>query len=102
MIPKPITEIEEFREAQIDGISALYTDERIDRSSVPEGLFVYELRSSDDGVEYFATVELLVHANFSGSIITKQEIPMTGGDYADIDEFGYDDIMSLEEFVAEN
>lgn len=100
MIAKPITEIEEFREAQIDGISALYTEDWIDRASVPEGLFVYDLRGSDDGDEPFATVEPRVFANFSGSVVTKQELPMTEGAYAEIEEFGYDEIMSLEEFLA--
>lgn len=100
MISKPINEIEEFREAQIDGICALYTEERIDRASVPEGLFVYDLRGSDDGNEPFTTVERRVHANFTGCVVTKQELPMTEGDYAEIEEFGYEDIMSLDQFLA--
>lgn len=100
MIAKPITEIEEFREAQIDGICALYTEDRIDRASVPNGLFAYDLRGSDDGNEPFSTVEHRVLANFSGSVVTKQELPMTEGAYAEIEEFGYEDTMSLEEFLA--
>lgn len=96
-----INEITDFASAQINGISALYTDSRINRNSLPQGVFAYEMRHSDDGDEPFAAVEPIVVVNFSGTVLTKQEIPMNTVGYADIWEFGYDDEMALAEFLAE-
>ena len=36
-MPLPITEIDDFCEASFGGYSALFTEERIDRASLPEG-----------------------------------------------------------------
>lgn len=98
---RSINEISDFRRAEINGISALYTDTRIDRNSLPQDVFVYDMRCSDDGDEDFCTVEPIVTVNYSGTVVTKHEIPMNAEGYADIWEFAYDEEMSLEEFLAE-
>ena len=38
-MPLPITEIDDFCEASFGGYSALFTEERIDRASLPEGIY---------------------------------------------------------------
>lgn len=96
-----ITNVEEFRNAQINGISALFTDDRVDRASIPDGLFAYDMRSDNENGNPFSTVEPRVIADFSGTVITKQEMPMNNEGYTNIWEFGYDDETTLEEFLKQ-
>ena len=46
-MPLPITEIDDFCEASFGGYSALFTEERIDRASLPEGIYAYDIRSGE-------------------------------------------------------
>ena len=79
---------ETFATIEINGLQALFTYGRINRNSLPEGTFAYDIRESDDG-ETFATIEKQVTVNHAGTIITKQEIPMTCGDYAPVEDYNF-------------
>ena len=52
----------------IVGMPALFTNFRIDRNVVPEGLHAYDIRESDDGGR-FATIEPEVMVNHAGTIL---------------------------------
>jgi len=54
------------------------TSERVDRSTVPDGWYVYEIRHSDDGGNPI-TVENNVVCNFYGTFITKHPIKFRNG-----------------------
>ena len=77
---------ETFETIEINDLQALFTNSRINRNSLPEGTFAYDIRESDDG-ETFATIEKQVIVNHAGTIITRQEIPMTCGDYAPVEDY---------------
>jgi len=62
----------EFEEIEIFGLPALYTFLRIDKSTLPQNIFVYEVRSDENGA--IATLEKYVAVNFIGSIITQESI----------------------------
>ena len=52
---------------------------RIDRQSVPPGLFVYDIRHGDNGNP--ATLEKNVLVNHYGTVILNRPIALTRGDY---------------------
>lgn len=59
------------------------------------------MRSDNENGNPFSTVEPRVIADFSGTVITKQEMPMNNEGYTNIWEFGYDDETTLEEFLKQ-
>ena len=79
---------ETFETIEINGLQALFTNSRIDRNNVPEGIYAYDIRHNDDGDE-FATVAKKVIVNHAGTIITKKEIPMTCSDYAPVKDYNF-------------
>ena len=69
--PIAINKITEFGAYDILGKAALFTDSRVDRESIPEGYYAYDIRGCDDDPIYPATVENHVLVNFAGTIITR-------------------------------
>lgn len=55
----------------------LFTNMRIDRSSIPEGWFAYDVRESEGGAGDFAEVQRFVLVNHWGTIIGMDELPLT-------------------------
>lgn len=56
---------------------ALYTDKRIDKDTIPKGMYAYDIRRDDTGEP--CMLEHSVHAHFYGSIILNR--PITLGKY---------------------
>lgn len=79
---------EEFEEVELLGIRALFTQLRIDKASVPEELYYYGLRHSDDG-SFPLTVENNVIVNYYGAILTTERLNLGTEDYLPL---GYDDL----------
>ena len=61
---------------EVDGMECLFTNSRLDRSTVPENLHCYDVRDSDacDGI--FAQIKKLVFVNHWGTILTKEPLPL--------------------------
>lgn len=86
----------------------LFTILRVDPKSVPKGLYVYDIRHSDEDWCEPATIEPKVIVNHMGSIITNEEIKFIGDDrYINIDKYrigslltvdGTENIMGLYDF----
>ena len=72
MITKENIGNETFESMTINDTPALFTDMRIDRNAVPEGLYAYDIRESDDG-DRLATIEPTVMVNHGGTILTRKE-----------------------------
>ena len=64
---------------------ALFTPLRINRKTVPEGMFAYDIRHSDDDCGLAATVEPRVAVNHMGTIIVSEPL-----------DFGEDDFLVLD------
>ena len=85
---------------------ALYTPNRIDRSQIPEGVYIYETMC-DDG--FYGDITMLgktIHVNFWGTILTTHKIALDNG-YRQIDEEKDIDFLSepyikLKEFLERN
>lgn len=92
---------ESYTLTEIDGRFVLFTNMRLDRDTVPEGLFCYDVRDSDHLDGCMAEVRPFVMANHWGTILSKTQFPLDEhGSYCPKD-WGYlDKSMSLAEFQA--
>ena len=99
---KPINANEASYESfEILGHDALFTNLRIDRKSLPEGLFAYDLRDCDDCCGEPCELRNFVLVNHWGTVITKE--PIEGASEGiDLDEEDYNYLgedMTLENFL---
>lgn len=71
---------EKYQRIELFGIPALFSNGRIDRSALPEGLYAYDLRSSDDDPGMPVTLESFVVVNHAATVITAKpvELPSVG------------------------
>ncbi len=65
---------EKFTVVELFGKKVLYTPSRIDRATVPDGLFMYEIRYSSD--EEYGTLEKRVACDFESTIISDYEFAL--------------------------
>lgn len=63
---------------------ALFTCLRIDRASVPSGLYAYDIRHNDDGIA--ASVEETVMVNHMGTVILSEPLDFGESDYIPLDD----------------
>lgn len=66
-------ENEEYQQIELFGKPALFTNDRLTNADIPQGMYCYHLRHSDDGVR-FCSVEPKVGVNHGGSVITKEPL----------------------------
>lgn len=76
---------ETFTEIEVLGKPALFHDMRIDRNTVPKGLYFYEVRHDDEGWGDPVQIAKGIMVNYFGSIITKEQIRLLVNGYLDID-----------------
>lgn len=95
---------ETFERAEVDGVEVLFTNARLDRNIVPEGVFCYDVREAEGFSGIAATLEPFVAANHWGTVLSKQPFPMDDGFYEIEDEgFNYlGEKMTMEEYLQEN
>ena len=65
-----------YQEVEIFDVPALFSDGRISLDDLPEGLFRYDLRGSDDDPGMPVTVEQNVTVNHAGAIITAKPLDL--------------------------
>lgn len=82
MKPIDFREIE-FEPITICGIEGLFTSLRVDKSTLPPGWNKYSIRHSDEGDEWFYTLETFVWANHFGDFITNEDIDIDNYIYID-------------------
>ena len=67
---------------------ALYSNGRIDREKLPEGLYAYDLRGSDDDPGLPVTIQEYVVVNHAATVITAAPIDLTDAGYLLLGEDG--------------
>lgn len=97
-------ERELFSEIQVLGKPALFHDMRIERSSVPKGLYLYEVRHDDDGFGNPVQIAKGIMVNHFGSILTRSPIKLPPGGCLDIDpekdwDYGEGNSLTVNEFL---
>lgn len=69
---------EKYELMEIDGRPILFTYLRLDRDTVPEGLFCYDVRDSDDLDGSFAQIAPFVRVNHWGTILCREPFQLDG------------------------
>ena len=65
---------ERFVEVLVRSTKAMFSEMRIDRSSIPKGLHVYEVRHADEDWSEPCEVKRGIMVNFYGTLITKEPL----------------------------
>lgn len=89
---------EEFDLMELNGVEVVFTPLRLKRDFIPNHLFVYDIRSSDDGATDFATIEKKVLVNHTGTIISKTPL-MCGEDFVEIEDYNFLDETTLADYL---
>lgn len=85
--------------AEIDGRLVLFTNMRLDRDTVPDGIFCYDVRDSDRLDGSMAEIKAVVVVNHWGTILCREPFPVDESGSYYPKEWGYlGENMSLEEF----
>ena len=93
---------ERYELAEIDGNIVLFTNMRLDRDTVPEGLFCYDVRDSDDLDGSMAEVKPFVMVNHWGTILSKEPFPLNKLESYYPNDWCYlGEIITLAEFQEE-
>lgn len=70
---------ESYEEVTVLDQPMLFTNSRIDRASVPRGLYVYDVRHDDECQGLPVEIAKFVFVNHWGTLISNRPIPMTEG-----------------------
>ena len=93
-----------FEEVTILDMPALFTPGRVDRGTVPQGYYLYEIRHDDDCQGDAVQVSMSILVNHWGSIVTNAEIPLPSDGCLDIDpeDMAYDagDCHTMGDFMV--
>lgn len=94
---------ERFEEVEFQGKPALFTDIRIQRDTVPEGLHRYEIRHTDDDWGEPCQLGYGIMVNHFGTLITNEAIQLGPDGHLDFDadalNFTDGDCQTVAEFM---
>lgn len=97
---------EQFEQVEVLGKSVLFTDLRVDRATVSEGLRCYELRHTDEDWDEPCELARGILVNFMGTILTSDpyQLPPEGWLQVNESSFSYTDKPSLtaSEYLTEH
>lgn len=101
---------EKFEAVTVFGHPMLFTCLRVDRNTVPEGLYMYEVRHDDDGQGDPAQIADWIMVNHWGTLISNRPIrldfvPFWNKSFRDIDpeeDWNYEGYtIKIDEYMAE-
>lgn len=78
-------EDDEYEKIELLGKTALFSNARLTDADIPEGLYCYHLRHSDDGGK-FCSIEPRGGVNHGGSVILKEPLDFGESGYIPLDE----------------
>ncbi len=79
---------EQLKEVEINGKIALFTELRVDKGTIPHGVFCYELRHGDDD-SYPATMEIVVNVKYFGAVFSMEQLLEDESVEVGYDNFGF-------------
>lgn len=93
---------ERYELVEVDGRVCLFTNLRLDRSSIPEELYCYDVRDSDRLDGSFAQLKQYVLVNHWGTLLSKEAFPLDemGAYYPKEEEAYLGAALSLAEYQA--
>ena len=85
---------EEFQHIEVFDKFALFTNARIDRTTVPEGWYCYDFRGTGNDPGELRFIEECVVVNHSGSILMPEKLELPASGQLDAwDEFGFSQLL---------
>ncbi|EOS69480.1 hypothetical protein C818_02261 [Lachnospiraceae bacterium MD308] len=63
-----------YEKVEVFGEKAIFTDVRVERRSVPKGLYQYEVRHDDESFGYPVEIAKGILVNFYGTLLTKNRL----------------------------
>lgn len=97
----PIDAIKETYDlVDVDGHICAFTNARLDRKTVSQSLYCYDVRDSDTCEGIFAEIKPHVLVNHWGTLLCREPFPLeTDGSYYPKDEESYlDETITMEEY----
>ena len=76
-----------FEKIEINNREALFTNDRINRSQVPQGYYAYDIRHDDEGEP--ETIEPNVMSDHYGTILLQEYIGMTEEGFAPVYDINF-------------
>lgn len=99
------TDDRQYTLAWIKDVECLFSEERIDDETVPDGFNKYDIRHADYDSGQPCTLEKKVTVNYYGSVLLLQELDFGDKDYIDIcgeDDFiDSGDVVTIDEFCED-
>ena len=82
-----------YQEVTVLGKPALFTECRLDRSTVPEGVYRYEMRHADEDWSEPVTLSRSIVVNYYGSVLTREpfQLPVEGWITLESDSLAFQD-----------
>lgn len=74
---------ESFEEVTVLGVPMLFTAMHVDKSTVPKGLYLYEVRHDDEGHSEPVQIGNWILVNHWGTLISSQPVKLTQVPYRD-------------------
>ncbi len=75
---------EQFEAVEVLGIPALFTVSRVDRSTIPKGMYLYEMQTSEDDWSRPCLLGRHITVEHFGSILTASPIDLNERGYRDM------------------
>lgn len=100
-IPKLREQAEVMDGIEVFGHEGVFTNGRVNKKDLPEGLFAYDLRGSDDDPGQFVTIEPFVMVNHAGAVVLSEKLDFGEKDRLELGEdwtFSGEAGMTLESF----
>lgn len=93
---------EEYELVELCGMTALFTEERIENDNIPAGLFRYEVRGLCADSDCPVTIERRVIVDFAGTILTAKPLPLSDQvTYIELNGINLTgECMTVDEFLA--
>lgn len=63
-----------YEKVKISGVEAFYTSERVQRDSVPENLYQYEIRQDDECTGEVTQIARGIWVNYFGTLLCKEKL----------------------------
>lgn len=102
--PNQMIHLQKFELIILFNKPVLFTEKRIPSSSIPEGVFRYEVRQDDECQGIMCEIGKRILINHWGTILSSKEIKLNNDGYRSIDEISdvkylYQPIMTLKEYM---
>lgn len=100
-IPKLREQAEVMEGIEVFGHEGVFTNGRVNKKDLPEGLFAYDLRGSDDDPGQFVTIEPFVMVNHAGAVVLSEKLDFGEKDRLELGEdwtFSGEAGLTLESF----